>query len=702
MIDIQKQKFALVRVALVGVLALVAVVIGLAVTRANAESGPATVQSMQPATLYTFGTNAGGLTGQGTGSGTTSVPTVVSGAAGWLSVSSNEQHSLAIRDDGGLYAWGNNSDARLGLGTTGGSINIPTQVGTDTDWVMVAAGYYHSLALKSDGTLWGWGGNTGGATGLDTTYGSTTAPTQIGTDEDWATIAAGYTLSAAVKADGTLWTWGDNTFYSTGLGTDSGATDIPTRVGSATNWEHVSLGVFHGLAIKTDHTIWSWGHNEDYRTGLGTNSSSTMTPTQIGTASDWTSIEAGISFGYAIKANGTLWSWGDNYFGRNGQGQESGTTNVPTQIGTDSDWLMVSGRIASGLGIKTDHTLWSWGYNDGGRTGLGITDASITLEPTQVGVENRWTFVATGTSSTALLDNRGPYVQTLSPSNFSVVTSWHPSVNWGDSVICYYRYSEADTWHALDCYEDGADIPNPPQGEVPYFATRGVDEFGNIGNESLTVFEYSPPVLDATNDANGDGTLDSDQDNVFVTTSSITGKKVVLVVDEACTIEQVTLETEAEQAGNDAGYKYPHGLLDFAIGCGEEGFETPVILIYYDVDASDLVVRKYNPNTGVYATVQDAVLDQDDVYDQPVTAAFYMVTDGGELDVDGEENGIIIDPVGLAVVSTGDEDEDSGVGADAPNTGLNRQNATGFIIAGIAGALLIAGTFAALYTLRRR
>ncbi|MCL2680267.1 MAG: hypothetical protein FWF11_02160, partial [Coriobacteriia bacterium] len=201
--------------------------------------------------------------------------------------------SLAIRSDGTLWAWGSNANGMTGLGTDTGFQTRPAQVGTGTNWTAVSAGREHSLALRSDGTLWAWGSNANGMTGLDTATGNQLTPAQVGTATNWKSISAGNIHSLAIATDGTLWAWGWNLDGRTGLGTDAGIQTTPAQVGTATNWTAVSAGTSHSLALRSDGTLWSWGANTDGATGLGTDTGNQTTPLQVGSATSWTQLSAG-------------------------------------------------------------------------------------------------------------------------------------------------------------------------------------------------------------------------------------------------------------------------------------------------------------------------------------------------------------------------------------------------------------------------
>src|SRR3989338_2030534 len=148
-----------------------------------------------------------------------------------------------------------------------------------TNWSSVSAGEHHTAAIKTDGTLWAWGYNASGRLGDGTTTTNRTAPTQIGTATTWSSVSAGYYHTTAIKTDGTLWAWGYNELYGQlGDGTTTNRT-TPIQIVAETTWSSVSAGYYHTTAIKTDGTLWAWGYNASGRLGDGTTTDKT-TPTQ--------------------------------------------------------------------------------------------------------------------------------------------------------------------------------------------------------------------------------------------------------------------------------------------------------------------------------------------------------------------------------------------------------------------------------------
>ena len=177
-------------------------------------------------------------------------------------IAAGANSGLALKSDGSLWAWGYGP---LGLGKDLTRLK-PTQVGVASDWAAVASGWYHSLALRSDGSLWVWGNNNFGQLGLGDTRGRF-SPACVGVAADWAAVAGGQYFSLALKSDSSLWAWGDNMMGELGLGHAGGHSPnttgrhSPTRVGTANDWAAVAGGEDFSLALKKDGSLWAWGEN---------------------------------------------------------------------------------------------------------------------------------------------------------------------------------------------------------------------------------------------------------------------------------------------------------------------------------------------------------------------------------------------------------------------------------------------------------
>lgn len=219
-------------------------------------------------------------------------------------------------------------------------------------------------------------------------------------------ISAGGSHAALIKANGKLYTWGNNTYGQLGVG-DTDTRDTLIQVGTDTTWVKVAASDGHTLAIKSNGTLWAWGRNTYGQ--LGDNSTTQRTlPVQIGTDTTWVEVyNAKNTFSFAKKANGTLWSWGRNQRGQLGNGDNTGTTVlVPTQINGDTDWLRISAGNDFVIAVKGTDELYGWGLNVLYQLGLGKTTPNLQgpFEPVLIdslGTNDDWRYVAAGANHTA-------------------------------------------------------------------------------------------------------------------------------------------------------------------------------------------------------------------------------------------------------------------------------------------------------------
>ena len=293
----------------------------------------------------------------------------------WQKVFCGQFITFLIKNNGTLWGSGSNVTGELGVGSTVSNVLLFTQIGSDNNWIQISPSNSFALGLKSNGTLWGWGQNDTYQMGNGTCCANRLSPAQIGNDTDWINIASSGVRSAlALKSNGTLWGWGLN---STGLigPSNVGSRQYPTQLRADTDWATISVGNSHALALKTNGTLWGWGAG-----GLGQAGDTFPdayfrdTPVQIGTDTNWVYIGTGYNTSYAIKSDGTLWGWGRNDTGQVGDGT---TTNrrQPVQVGTDTDWVRVSGGLWHGIAQKANGAIYTWGTNDFGQLGNGSMDA---------------------------------------------------------------------------------------------------------------------------------------------------------------------------------------------------------------------------------------------------------------------------------------------------------------------------------------
>jgi hypothetical protein len=309
---------------------------------------------------------------------------------GWVQVDVGLNHTIGLKSDGTLWAWGLNDNGQLGDGTTV-SKNVPTHIDTNTNWSSIAVIWgNHTVALKTDGTLWAWGKNDYGQLG-DGTIISKTVPTRIGSGTDWSKITVGSDHTIALKSDGTLWAWGKNDYGQLGDGTIINNT-VPIRIGIDTNWSKIVAGGEHTIALKRDGTLWAWGRNDSGQLGDGTIISKNV-PTLISNDTKWSNIIAGGLYTVALKTDGTLWSWGVNNVGQLGLGNTTSPITIPTQV-IDTNWSAIANGVGHTIGLKADGTLWTWGDNSSGQLGDGtIISKSV---PIRIGTDTNWSSVIAG------------------------------------------------------------------------------------------------------------------------------------------------------------------------------------------------------------------------------------------------------------------------------------------------------------------
>jgi alpha-tubulin suppressor-like RCC1 family protein len=333
----------------------------------------------------------------------------IAGGTTWAQVSVGSGHTTAIKTDGTLWTWGYNQQGQLGDGTRITSSSPVQTIAGGTNWAQVTAAYYHTMAVKTDGTLWVWGDNYYGALATGTfgvgTYYSSPVQTIAG-GIDWAQVSSSGGMSAATKTDGTLWTWGGNGFGNLGNGTAAANYSPAQTIAGGTNWKTI-WGVGNSVAVtKTDGTLWTWGYNGNGELGDGTIVWKSSPVQTIAGGTNWNQVSCGLSQMAAIKTDGSLWTWGDNYQGSLGDGTTIDKYSPIQTIAGGTNWLQVSSGEFGVMAVKTDNTLWSWGGNTYGKLLLPPPfDTTILNEPTGQGTT--WEQISCGYKYTGAIKTDG-------------------------------------------------------------------------------------------------------------------------------------------------------------------------------------------------------------------------------------------------------------------------------------------------------
>jgi alpha-tubulin suppressor-like RCC1 family protein len=416
-------------------------------------------------TLWTWGRNSNGILGDNTLTTRFTPVTTFAGGNTWKQIfctksSVNSSHTTAIKTDGTLWTWGGNANGQLGDNTVIIKSTPVTTFAGGTNWKQVSGGYHHTTAIKTDGTLWTWGRNNAGQLGDNTIINRSTPVTTFAGGTNWKQVSCGGSYTAAIKTDGTLWSWGAN-----GTGQQGGnntVTQILTPVttfSGGTNWKQVSCGYFYTAAIKTDGTLWTWGRNNAGQLGNNTLVNRSTPVTTFAGGTNWKQVSCGENHATAIKTDGTLWTWGANGYGQLGDNTITNKSTPVTTFAGGTNWKQVAGGQVHTVALNGDGTLWVWGTNGAGQNNnsqLGNNWSNQDLIPVQTfaGGTN-WKQVAGGSAYTAAIktdgtlwtwgnNNSGQLGDNTAVNKSTPVTTFAGGTNW-KQVSSGYRHTAAVT-----------------------------------------------------------------------------------------------------------------------------------------------------------------------------------------------------------------------------------------------------------------
>jgi alpha-tubulin suppressor-like RCC1 family protein len=356
-------------------------------------------------TLWVWGSNGSNRMLPINNSSVKSTPvTTFAGGTNWNQVSLGDGLGAAIKTDGTLWIWGGNSNGSLGINNTTIVLTPVTTFAGGTNWKQVSVGDKHTAAIKTDGTLWTWGDNSDASLGLNDSglaLSRSTPVTTFAGGTNWKQVSSGDGHVAAIKTDGTLWTWGRNDFGAPLGVNDANPRSTPvTTFAGGTNWKQVSCGDFYVAAIKTDGTLWTWGQNNNGQLGVNDTATRSTPVTTFAGGTNWKQVFIGYNNTHtaAIKTDGTLWTWGQNNNGQLGDNTTINKTTPVTTFAGGTNWKQVTCNGTNTAAIKTDGTLWTWGNNSYGQIGDNTSGTNrLTPVTTSAGGTN-WKQVIAGNS----------------------------------------------------------------------------------------------------------------------------------------------------------------------------------------------------------------------------------------------------------------------------------------------------------------
>jgi len=294
---------------------------------------------------------------------------------------------MAVKTDGTLWGWGYGNHYGTGLNTTT-NYSSPVQVGNLSSWSQVACGYDQSYAIRNN-NLYVCGYNTYGQLGQNTIT-TVSSLTQVGYGlySNWSQVSCGYFNTVAQKSDGTIWAMGLNSW---GVLAQSNQTNysFPVQVGNLSNWTVFPTNIWQSM-FAADNTgkLYSWGNNTYGQ--LGRTQFVMYSPMQISTNTNWSQVVAGPNHVLMIDNNNALWAMGNNSWGQLGLSDITHRSS-PTQIGSLTNWAHINAGQVHSVAIQSNGTLWAWGNNSYGQ--LGQNDLTNRSSPVQVGTLSSYTSV---------------------------------------------------------------------------------------------------------------------------------------------------------------------------------------------------------------------------------------------------------------------------------------------------------------------
>ncbi len=472
---------------------------------------PAAAAAVEPGAAWTWGGNGTGQLGNGTTVGRSNAAPVTA-LTNVTEVEAGREHSIALRSDGTVWTWGFNEMGQLGDGTVVNRTS-PVQVGGLSGVVDIAGGHYHSLALLADGTVRGWGYNSFGQLGNGATTSAQRTPVVVSPLSGVVAIAGGRDMSYALRSDGTVWGWGLNTTGQVGDGTTTMRTR-PVQVGSLTGITAISGGRDHGLAVRSDGTVWAWGDNTQGQVGDGS-LTNRLAPVQVTGLTGAVEVAAGAYHSIARLATGTLRAWGQNSNGQLGDGTTTRRTTSVAVPGVTGATAIAAGRQHS-VAVVTNGALRAWGSNAVGQLGDGTTTdrtSAVTVPgitgaaEVSAGRDHTIALVPAVVTEPDTTPPSAPGVPTGQSNSSSTITlNWAAATDNVSTSLRYQVFEDAGTTPIAELTSSGTTVSYTRSGlaagSTHTYSVRAIDASGNIGptagpSAPITVQQVSSAIFES-------------------------------------------------------------------------------------------------------------------------------------------------------------------------------------------------------------
>jgi alpha-tubulin suppressor-like RCC1 family protein len=290
---------------------------------------------------------------------------------------------------GPVWSWGAGADGQLGTGSVGVDQGPPQRTGSPERVTAIAAGPAQGYALDTDGHVWSWGSGTNGELGDGTTSGAT-LPVLVPALDRVVGIAAaggapglgGEATAYALRADGAVWAWGAGGAGQLGTGRALSST-TPVKVVKLGMVTALAGGGRTAYALRRDGTVWAWGAGSTGELGDGSRPLYRAFAAPVPGLDDVVAVAAGNATGYALRADHTVWAWGNGGRGQLGTGTTSGSA-VPVRVSGLTDVTAIAGGNTTAYALRADHTVWAWGNGGRGQLGTGTTGTTGSTVPVRI------------------------------------------------------------------------------------------------------------------------------------------------------------------------------------------------------------------------------------------------------------------------------------------------------------------------------